>query len=129
MGTIVKNGELYYCGEQGCEGMYYKDWDAWNNNDNTKPIYLSEAELMDGEIDAWMISDKDLKVRNDFWTREKWIDWVLDWLPEGYKTKEFAEYIAEGILYEAEWACLSTYLHEWSDDDIRENWEYFNLHK
>ena len=96
---------------------------------NTKPIYLSEAELMDGEFDAWMISDKDLKERNDFWTREKWIDWVLDGLPEEYKTKEFAEYIARGILSSAEWACLSTYWEEWTDEDIEECWEYFNLTK
>lgn len=123
---IIKNGKLYYCGELTSEGIVYKDLDAWENKDNNKPIYISEAQLE--EYEDWMISEEDLR-KDVFWTRESWIDWIFNDLPTPFKTRAFAEYIAEGILYEAEWADLSTYFNQWSDEDIAENWAYFNEHR
>ena len=120
--TIIKNGKLYYCGEQTSEGIVYKDLDAWDRMDNSKPIYISEAVL--ALHYGWIISDEELR-KEDFWTRKSWIDWIFNDLPAPFKTREFAEYIAEGILYEAEWADLSTYWNEWTDEDIAENWSYF----
>lgn len=126
MGILIKDGKLYYRGEETSEGIVYKDLDAWNNYDCKHPIYISEAQLE--EYEDWTISDEELR-KKDFWTRKSWIDWLFDELLPPYKTREFAEYIAEGILYEAEWADLSTYFNQWSDEDIAENWAYFNEHK
>ena len=124
--TIIKDGKLYYCGEYTNEGIVYKDLDAWEKKDNDKPIYISEAQL-EGCRD-WMISDEDLR-KKEFWTRKSWIERIFNDLPTPFKTREFAEYIAEGILYEADWADLSTYWIQWGSDDIEENWAYFKEHR
>ena len=126
-GTMLKDieGKVYYHGDYGENGAYYKDLNAWNTNKGV--IYISEGDLDDiaNEID----DDTNL------WTRESWVAWVKEHITINYQDEdcyqemiectEFIESLAYDCLYNADWQDLSTLLndYDYNDDWVMTNWE------
>lgn len=100
---IEENGTIQYLGGETDNGMCYKDFTAWNNNNGI--IYISEYELEDLENG---INHKDL------WTKQSWLEWVEEYLKGNdiYYTNECVEHVALCVLHECDWQCLSTLLEE-----------------
>lgn len=126
-GTMLKDieGKVYYHGDYGENGAYYKDLNAWNTNKGV--IYISEGDLDDI---ANEISDD-----NTLWTRESWVAWVKEHITINYQDEdcyqemiectEFIESLAYDCLYNADWQDLSTLLndYDYNDDWVMTNWE------
>lgn len=126
-GTMLKDieGKVYYHGEYGENGKYYKDLNAWNTNKGV--IYISEGDLDDiaNEID----DDTNL------WTKESWVAWVKEHITINYQDEdcyqemiectEFIESLAYDCLCNADWQDLSTLLndYDYNDDWVMTNWE------
>jgi hypothetical protein len=124
-GTMLKDieGKVYYHGDYGENGAYYKDLNAWNTNKGV--IYISEGDLDDI---ANEISDN-----ANLWTKESWIKWVTDFIYDNYGKEEgcaemladtkFIESLAYDCLDNADWQDLSTLLNEY---DYNNNWVWAN---
>lgn len=124
-GTMLKDieGKVYYHGDYGENGAYYKDLNAWNTNKGV--IYISEGDLDDI---ANEISDN-----TNLWTKESWIKWVTDFIYDNYGKEEgctemladtkFIESLAYDCLNNADWQDLSTLLNEY---DYNNNWVWAN---
>lgn len=126
-GTMLKDieGKVYYHGEYGENGKYYKDLNAWNTNKGV--IYISEGDLDDI---ANEISDN-----TNLWTKESWVAWVKEHITINYQDEEcyqemiecteFIESLAYDCLYNADWQDLSTLLndYDYNDDWVMTNWE------
>lgn len=124
----VPSCDVFFSGEQTENGIVYKDLTTWNNKDDSQPIYISEEELED--FSEYKVSKTDFKKKIIGWTYSTWLNWVYANLDEAYKTKEFAYYIAESILIDADWADLSTYLEELKNsNDIEESWKEYQFFK
>jgi hypothetical protein len=126
-GTMLKDieGKVYYHGDYGENGAYYKDLNAWNTNKGV--IYISEGDLDDI---ANEISDN-----ANLWTKESWVAWVKEHITINYQDEdcyqemiectEFIESLAYDCLYNADWQDLSTLLndYDYNDDWVMTNWE------
>lgn len=126
-GTMLKDieGKVYYHGDYGENGAYYKDLNAWNTNKGV--IYISEGDLDDI---ANEISDN-----TNLWTKESWVAWVKEHITINYQDEdcyqemiectEFIESLAYDCLYNADWQDLSTLLndYDYNDDWVMTNWE------
>lgn len=126
-GTMLKDieGKVYYHGDYGENGAYYKDLNAWNTNKGV--IYISEGDLDDI---ANEISDS-----TNLWTKESWVAWVKEHITINYQDEEcyqemiecteFIESLAYDCLYNADWQDLSTLLndYDYNDDWVMTNWE------
>lgn len=124
-GTMLKDieGNVYYHGDYGENGAYYKDLNAWDTNKGV--IYISEGDLDDI---ANEISDN-----TNLWTKESWIKWVTDFIYDNYGKEEgctemladtkFIETLAYDCLDNADWQDLSTLLNEY---DYNNNWVWAN---
>ena len=99
---IEENGTTQYFGGETNNGICYKDLSAW---DNDGIIYISEYELEDlGNGIS----------QNDLWTKQSWLEWVEHHLKGNdlYYQNGCAEHIAQIVLHECDWQCLSTMLEE-----------------
>jgi hypothetical protein len=126
-GTMLKDieGKVYYHGDYGENGAYYKDLNAWNTNKGV--IYISEGDLDDI---ANEISDT-----TNLWTKESWVAWVKEHITINYQDEEcyqemiecteFIENLAYDCLYNADWQDLSTLLndYDYNDDWVITNWD------
>jgi hypothetical protein len=126
-GTMLKDieGKVYYHGDYGENGAYYKDLNAWNTNKGV--IYISEGDLDDI---ANEISDN-----TNLWTKESWVAWVKEHITINYQDEEcyqemiecteFIESLAYDCLYNADWQDLSTLLndYDYNEDWVMANWE------
>ena len=126
-GTMLKDieGKVYYHGDYGENGAYYKDLNAWDTNKGV--IYISEGDLDD--IANEMGDDTNL------WTKESWVAWVKEHITINYEDEdcyqemiectEFIESLAYDCLYNADWQDLSTLLndYDYNDDWVMTNWE------
>lgn len=124
-GTMLKDieGNVYYHGDYGENGAYYKDLNAWNTNKGV--IYISEGDLDD--------ITNEMSDNTNLWTRESWIKWVTDFIYDNYGKEEgctemladtkFIESLAYDCLDNADWQDLSTLLNEY---DYNNNWVWAN---
>lgn len=126
-GTMLKDieGNVYYHGEYGENGAYYKDLNAWDTNKGV--IYISEGELED--IANGIIDNTNL------WRKESWVAWVKEYIAVNYQDEEcyqemiecteFIESLAYDCLYNADWQDLSTLLndYDYNNDWVMTNWE------
>lgn len=106
---------IKYFGEETDNGICYKDFNAWKNNNGV--IYIGEYELMECNVN---------KTDYTLWTKSIWVDWVRDILKtEEYKNwnEDFVEHLAYVIFEMCDWQDLSTKLNE---IDIEEEIKWFN---
>ena len=139
---LMEDGKIYgYYPSSSDQGYIYKDFEAFKSGEGI--CYISEygiqelnEELADLEARHENITDPDdenflsdeeyLEERADILrhcgeTRQTIIDQILEAYGEDYMlTDEQAEYLAEQLLYEADWAYICTYIAEdmWIDDAI-----------
>ena len=131
-GTMLTDvdGKVWYHGDVGGNGEYYKDLNAWRTGKGV--IYIGEYEL------------EDLKneVTCTLWTRDNWLNWVTYQIECNYSEHEefnaiiacdeFIEMLAYDCLQNADWQDLSTLFndYDYNNDWVLDNWnEYKKTHK
>ena len=133
-GTMLKDidGKVYYHGDYGENGAYYKDLNAWNTNKGV--IYISEYNLHIFDRQKKDITDSDCNL----WTKQSWVEYIKEYIEDNYSdcdeyqnmisSSEFIEKIAYDCLCNADWQDLSTIFLEceYNDDFILNNWYIFS---
>lgn len=143
---VLDNGRIYDIkGDYTDEGYVYKDWDAFESGEGI--CYISELELNEvfqelTDLKAiyenanpgdenYMSDEQYREAREEIIlgageTRTSIIDQIRCAYEDSYLlTEEQIEHIARSILYEADWACIATYLtDDFTIDDIIEFDDY-----
>lgn len=107
IGEMIDNGRncYQYKGGETANGRCYKDMEAWKSGVGF--IYMSESEI--NEVEEFGLEN----YSEELWTRDSWIKWVVDALSYEEYGWDFCKHIAELILIESDWQCLSTLLDEY----------------
>lgn len=123
------NKVVHYVGDMSCNGYYYKDLKAWEENSGV--IYINEYAFED-------LANNDISIE-DLWTRKDWVKYVKDYIIDNYKGEDafneiiecdaFIEHLAYDIFYNADWQDLTTLLveYDYNCDWIFDNWEVWKL--
>lgn len=113
---LTPDGSIRYEGDYTGNGFCYKNLDAWRSGKGV--IYVGEYALEE--------QDKDV-----LWTRAEWVEWVKDYIrhiaptftdngidvEEVINDKTFIDGIAYIVLFNADWADLSTVLEEFEQGE------------
>lgn len=102
--VIDEDGNAHYFGWQGYDGIYYKDFNAWNNGNGV--IYIGEHQLDD-------LNNKVITT-DELWTKDSWCEWVKQYLKNNYliEDTDFIESLAYKCLVCGDWRDLTTILEE-----------------
>jgi hypothetical protein len=96
------DGNAHYFGEEGTDGIYYKDLNAWNEENGV--IYIGEHQLYD--LKNGIITN------NELWTKESWCEYVSEHFKYFLIGNKDIESVAYKCLVCGNWRDLTTILNE-----------------